>query len=93
VYDEMGDDVLFMMVNLVDGQQETKEKGEKYIAAEGFTFPVYFDIAREAATTYGISSIPTTIYIGSDGNIAYGRIGATDAKTLRQDISTYLLSD
>jgi thiol-disulfide isomerase/thioredoxin len=63
VYKETGDDVTFMMIDLVDGQQETKEKGEQYIKKQDFSFPVYFDIKQDAADTYGIVSLPTTIFI------------------------------
>jgi thiol-disulfide isomerase/thioredoxin len=87
VYEEMGEDVTFMMVDLADGQQETAEKGAAYVAEQGFTFPVYYDTQGEAGYTYGISSIPTTIFIDKDGYIVTGAQGAIDEATLRQGIS------
>lgn len=86
VYGETGEDIHFMMVDLVDGRRETKESGEKYIAEQGFTFPVYFDMGQEAARMYGITSIPTTIFIDKDGYIITGAQGAIDAETLRKGI-------
>ncbi|MBE6083288.1 MULTISPECIES: TlpA family protein disulfide reductase [Tissierellales] len=86
VYKETGDDVTFMMIDLVDGQQETKEKGEQYIKKQDFSFPVYFDIKQDAADTYGIVSLPTTIFIDKDGYIITGAEGAIDAKTLKNGI-------
>jgi len=86
VYKEVGKDITFMMVDLVDGQRETKEKGAQYIKAEGFSFPVYFDIRQDAATKYGIVSIPTTIFIDKDGYIVTGAQGAIDTKTLKKGI-------
>lgn len=86
VYNEVGEEITFMMVDLVDGQRETKEKGEKYIAEQGFSFPVYFDTKQDAAGTYGIASIPTTIFIDREGYIITGAQGAIDAKTLKKGI-------
>ncbi len=86
VYGEMQDEVLFLMVDLVDGRQETQEKGQKYIDDNGFTFLVLFDLDQNAAYTYGIRSIPTTLFIDKEGNVAAGLQGAMDEETLRRGI-------
>lgn len=86
VYEEVGEDVTFMMIDLVDGQRETIEKGTQYIKEQGFTFPVYFDTEQEAASIYGVRSIPTTLFIDKDGYIMTGAQGAIDAETLKKGI-------
>ena len=86
VYKGIGDDIIFMMVNMTDGRRETMEKGAQYIAGQGFSFPIYFDIKQEGAYNYGIRSIPTTVLIDKDGNIITITQGAIDEKTLRQGI-------
>lgn len=88
MYKEVGDDITFMMVDLVDqeGGRETESDGRKFIEEEGFTFPVYFDINQEAAITYGITSIPTTIFIDSEGNIVANAKGAINKDILIQGI-------
>lgn len=86
VWEELGPDVTFVMVDLVDGQTETIEKGAAYVAEQGFSFPVYFDADQEAAYTYGIRSIPTTLFIDSDGYIVTGMRGMIDEQTLRESI-------
>ncbi|NLV59783.1 MAG: redoxin domain-containing protein [Clostridiales bacterium] len=86
VSQEVGEDVAFLMVDLVDGQRETKDKGIEYIKEQGFTFPVYFDVDQDAASRYGIMSIPTTIFIHKDGYILTGVQGAIDSETLRKGI-------
>lgn len=86
VYEEVGEDITFMMVDLADGQRETKEKGAQYVKEQGFSFPVYFDTKQDAANKYGIASIPTTIFIDKDGYIVTGAEGAIDAKTLKKGI-------
>jgi thiol-disulfide isomerase/thioredoxin len=86
VYEEVGEEITFMMVDLVDGQRETKEKGTQYITEKGFTFPVYFDTEQEAAGEYGIMLIPTTVFIDKDGRIVTGIQGSIDAETLKKSI-------
>jgi thiol-disulfide isomerase/thioredoxin len=86
VYKELGQDVHFMMVCLVDGRQEIVESGSAYIMREGFSFPVYFDTRQEGARAYGIRSIPTTLFIDSEGYIAAGVQGAINERTLRRGI-------
>jgi len=76
------DDIVFMMVDLTDGARETQKDGQTYVDDQGYDFPVYFDTKQEAAYAYGISSIPTTIFIDSDGNIATGYQGEIDEETL-----------
>lgn len=86
VYAETKDEVVFLIVNLTDGQRETKEDAEAFITEEGYSFPIYFDSDMNAADTYGISSIPTTVFIGKDGYIVTGYKGAIDEDTLLEAI-------
>ncbi|OPX45992.1 thiol-disulfide oxidoreductase ResA [Ruminiclostridium hungatei] len=82
-YKDYGEQVNFMMVDLTDGQRETVEKGQSYVEGQGFEFPVYFDTRQEAAYTYMIRSIPTTLFIDSDGYLVDLAQGSMDEKTLR----------
>ena len=83
VYSELGDDVQFMMIDLVDGGSETVETGKAYITQQGFSFPVFFDTSEEAGNTYGIHAIPTTFFIDKDGYIVTSTQGTINEKTLR----------
>jgi len=87
VYQDLGDQVTFMMVNLVDGTRETIESGTTYIAEGGYTFPIYFDVRQEAAYAYAITSIPTTLFINAEGVIVGSAIGAIDEETLKKGIA------
>nr|WP_320024419.1 TlpA disulfide reductase family protein [uncultured Acetobacterium sp.] len=82
VYQNQKNEVIFLMIDQVDGQRETQAKGLQYVTDQGFDFPVYFDTNFEAATAYGISSIPTTVFINPDGKIVKGYQGAIDEATL-----------
>lgn len=86
VYKEVKNDFTFMMVDLVDGQRETVTTGKTYIQNQGYEFPVYFDVDQEAADAYSISSIPTTLFIDSNGMVAAGYTGAISENTLLESI-------
>lgn len=88
VYEDVKNDVVFMMVDMVDGERETQSKGQKYVEQQGYSFPVYYDNDQEAAYTYAVSSIPTTFLIDSQGNIAKAYQGAIDKETLAAAIES-----
>jgi len=86
VYREFGNEVQFIMINLADGQRETVETGTKYIKDQGYTFPVYFDTKLDGASSYGINSIPTTLFIDKDGYISTQVIGSINENALKSEI-------
>ncbi len=83
---ETGDEVMFIMVNLTDGRMETVEHASKFIADNGYTFPVFFDTLSEGAAAYSVRSIPASYFIDSDGRVVTYAAGAIDGETLRQAI-------
>ena len=85
-YEELKDEIIFMMVDLVDGRRETVEIGKKFIEEQGYTFPVYFDTNQDAANTYGIMYLPTTLFIDKDGYIVTGAQGSIDGASLKKGI-------
>ncbi len=87
IYGQTGETITFMMVDLVDGQRETREKGAQYVKKQGYSFPVYFDLDGEAFEKYGITSIPRTYFINREGRIETWVEGGIDAKTLRKKIA------
>lgn len=93
LYHEYKDEINFMMVNLTDGYRDTVQKVDKFIADNEYTFPVYYDLNSEAAYTYGVSSVPATLFINSRGEIVNGIIGAMDQQTLREYIEMLIGDD
>jgi len=86
VYDSIGNDVKFVMINLTDNFRETQKTAEKFIASEKYTFPVYFDKDMDASDKYGIYSIPTTFFINAEGKIINIHSGILTKKQLMQNI-------
>ena len=78
--------VQFLMVNLTDGSQETVETASAFIAAQGYTFPVFYDTDQSAAYAYGVYSIPTTYFIDAEGYAVAYAGGAIGADVLQKGI-------
>lgn len=83
---QLGEEITFLMVNMTDGSRETVDTAKDYVAEQGFTFPVLFDTAGNAATTFGVYSLPTTYFIDDQGNAVAYAMGAIDADTLQKGI-------
>lgn len=84
---EFTGDVIFLMVNMTDGTRETVDKAKSYVNGQGFTFPVYYDTEQEAAYAYGITALPTTVFIDKNGYIVKGIRGTINETTLRSSIA------
>ncbi len=84
------DDVVFLMVNLTDGQRDTVDIVKAFVADNGYTFPVYFDTTYSAANSYMVSSIPTTYFINAKGEAVNYKIGMLTAPELESGIKDLL---
>ncbi|MCL2456869.1 MAG: redoxin domain-containing protein, partial [Defluviitaleaceae bacterium] len=87
IFREQGENVQFIMLNLTDGSRETKENGKKFIDENGYTFPVFFDSNKNAASAYAIRSIPTTVFVNANGSVSNTIIGILSEEKLRNEIS------
>ena len=85
-FQEYGDEIHFLMVNLTDGSQETVETASAFVDGQGYTFPVYFDTDYSGAIAYGVSAVPATYFIDENGSlIAYGK-GSLSQEQLQRGI-------
>lgn len=85
-YEQYGEDIHFLMVNMTDGYQETVDSAKKMITDKGYTFPVYYDTDLEAARAYSVYSIPATYFIDKNGYMTAYAQGALDEATLQKGI-------
>ena len=84
-YAELGDEIQFLMVNVTSGR-ETLESASAFIEEQGYSFPVFYDTDSDAAMTYGVYSLPTTLFIDAEGYGIAQATGAIDAETLQNGI-------
>lgn len=89
-YAEYGEEVEFLMVNLTDGVRDSTEKVEKFISQNGYTFPVYLDKELDGADSYGVYSIPMTVFIGEDGVLVSTHTGSMSYEKLTRYIKSIL---
>ncbi len=87
IYDEQGEEIQFMMVNITDGASETLETATDFLDENGYTLPAFFDTEMEGAQSYQVASIPTTFFIDKDGYVIAYYTGSLTADLLQQGIS------
>ncbi len=81
-YEELGEKIQFLMINMTSGR-ETLETAQVFIAEQGYTFPVLYHTASDAAIAYGAYSLPTTYFIDAEGNAVAQATAAIDRETLQ----------
>ena len=85
-YQQYGEDIHFLMVNVWD----TVEEGSAFIQKAGYTFPIYYDQEGMTALAYEIEGIPTTYFLDADGVAVFAQIGMLDEQTLSDNIQLLL---
>ena len=89
-YQQYGEMIQFLMVNLTDGSQETVEHASAFITEQGYSFPVFYDTDMSGAIAYGVTSIPATYFIDGEGNLVTYARGALTADNLQSRINLLL---
>lgn len=80
------DKVEVLMVNLTDGQRETREKAKDYIDDLGYDFNILYDEDLNAAKTYSLNQVPRTLFVDEDGNVIKDKIGMISEEELNSYI-------
>jgi peroxiredoxin len=79
-----GEEIRFLMVDLTDGSNETPESTQSFLAENGYTFPVVYDLDLSAYTAYSLHSIPMTVAVDAEGHIVRQQLGALTESTLQE---------
>ena len=82
LYDDMGQEVQVLMVNL----QQPIDTVENFMTDNMYNFPVYID-TREGATRYEVQFIPTTFFIDARGDLVYSHVGAVYDELIARGLS------
>lgn len=90
LYEELGDQVQFVMVNLSTAWGDTKADAENLLKTQGFSFPVYYDTDGVLTQLYGITGIPATLFVDENGGVATGWSGMLTEELIRQGIDMIL---
>ena len=91
-FQQYGEDIVFLMVDLADGESETQEGAARYVEECGYAFPVYFDLSGSASNAYHLYSIPQTVGVNAAGEQVFSRIGGLPEQTVL-DLAAQLAAD
>ena len=66
------------------------ESACKFIDDQGYTCPVYFDTAIDAAAKYGVNAVPVSYFIDAEGYFVAWAQGALPEDMLQQGVAMLL---
>ena len=81
--------VQFLMVDLVDGSNETAEGAQQFVQNNGYSFPLYFTESDLFDIT-GQQYIPATLFISPTGELVSMHIGSFSEPELITEIEALL---
>ena len=84
---EYPDELTILAVDI----RETESKLNEFFGDSERTFTVPMDTTGEVASVYGIRYTPTTLFIDTEGNIPYAKIGAFASQQQFEDSVALLL--
>lgn len=82
-YLELGEEIQFLMINVTDGVRDTVETASAFIEEMGYQFPVFYDTELEASNLYSVNALPSTFFIGKEGNVVLWGEGMLSADNLQ----------
>ena len=83
-YARYGDQIHFLMMDLVDGSYETESATISFADAEGYQFPLYFDSRGEGSLAFQIEAIPLTVVFDAEGSLVTTHLGSMSEADLQQ---------
>ena len=86
------ENIVFLMINMTDGQRETKESAQELIDEKGWEMDILFDSGYSAALAYNVYSLPTTVLVDKEGYLLAMQAGAISQETL-EGVVKILLAD
>lgn len=84
---EYPDELTILAVDI----RESEEKVSEFFGDSERTFTVLLDLTGEVASAYGIRYTPTTLFIDTEGNVPYAKIGAFASQQHFEDSVALLL--
>ncbi len=57
---------------------ESLDTVKSFVAAGGYTYPIYADPSNAAASKYGVRAIPTTLILDKSGGVIASKVGGAD---------------
>jgi len=84
LYEEMGDQVQILLVNLSQMGNRELILGRDFMEASDFPFASIYDIAGEAESLYAVNAVPLTLFLDADGSIRQRQLGMMNTNAMLQ---------
>ncbi|HHT43709.1 MAG TPA: TlpA family protein disulfide reductase [Firmicutes bacterium] len=79
-------EAVILLLDQIDGRQETVERGTAYLAENGITIPNLLDFGSVGQRIFGVPGLPTTVVIDAEGYLYDYVVGSTTKEVLREMI-------
>lgn len=86
IHEEYGDKVHVLCVDV----GETSDIVEEFLTEGGYSFPVALDLENITSEPYGLTGIPQTYVLNSDGIITWHQLGTSDYKAFAAQLDALL---
>lgn len=90
MYEKYGDQVHFVLINLIEPEKETTETADRYITQGEYTFPYYYDMDQSAADALQVQTIPSMYFVDKQGQIKNVLVKHTPEDTLEKELKELL---
>ena len=90
MYEKYGDQVHFVLINLIEPEKETTETADRYITQGEYTFPYYYDMDQSAADALQVQTIPSMYFVDKQGQIKNVLVKHTSEDTLEKELKELL---
>ena len=62
-YELYHEDVYFLAINITDGDKETRETADTFLADKSYPFPVFYDLDGVCHAAFRVNTKPTTFFL------------------------------
>ena len=84
------EDVEFIVVNITDGERETKETADTYLKFNNISLDTYYDYDLSAYKAYNLNTLPRMMFVDKNGIIVQDRKVSIDEKGLDLSIKNLI---
>lgn len=90
MYEKYGEQVHFVLINLIEPDKETTETAYRYITQGEYTFPYYYDMDQSAADALQVQTIPSMFFVDKQGQIKKVLVNHTSEDALENELKELL---
>jgi thiol-disulfide isomerase/thioredoxin len=69
---------------------EDREEAQQMASDLGLSYPIGLDVDGQIMNTYGITGVPETFIVDTDGRVAHVHVGPVAEETLRAELDSLL---